>query len=69
MGVCWRSAKVRYFALPLDEWTSANFFCTAIEARNQQAALELHLQMLTLGSSEVTSFQAALKLVIQRMAV
>ncbi|KAI5474282.1 hypothetical protein MNV49_003665 [Pseudohyphozyma bogoriensis] len=34
----------------------------AIEARNQQAALELHLQLITLGAGDVAPFQAALKI-------
>jgi hypothetical protein len=38
-----------------------------MEARNQQAALELHLQLITQGAGDVAPFQAALKLVIQRM--
>ncbi|GAA6063655.1 hypothetical protein JCM10212_004922 [Sporobolomyces blumeae] len=43
--------------------------CRAIEARNQALALDLHLQMLTAGPApgDVAPFQAALKLVIQRM--
>ncbi|GAA5940398.1 hypothetical protein JCM1841_004304 [Sporobolomyces salmonicolor] len=43
--------------------------CKAIEARNQALALDLHLQMLTAGpgSNDVAPFQAALKLVVQRM--
>ncbi|KAL8280795.1 hypothetical protein RQP46_006799 [Phenoliferia psychrophenolica] len=39
----------------------------AIEARNQPLALDLHLQMLTQGGSELSAFQASLKYVIQRM--
>ena len=35
----------------------------AIEARNQPLALDLHLQMLTQGGSELGAFQAALKYV------
>lgn len=40
---------------------------TAIEARNKQAALELHLQLITGGANDVGPFQAAIKLIIQRM--
>ncbi|GAA6000052.1 uncharacterized protein JCM10292_003600 [Rhodotorula paludigena] len=44
--------------------------CKAVAARNQALALDLHLQMLTAGpaSSDVAPFQAALKLLVQRMA-
>ncbi|GAA5923806.1 uncharacterized protein JCM15063_003772 [Sporobolomyces koalae] len=41
--------------------------CKAIESRNQPLALELHLGLLT-TSNDVAPFQAALKLVIQRMS-
>lgn len=42
----------------------------AIESHNQALALDLHLQMLTQGGATDTgAFQAALKLVIQRMQV
>ncbi|GAA6022152.1 hypothetical protein JCM11491_005106 [Sporobolomyces phaffii] len=41
--------------------------CQAIEARNQPLALDLHLSLLT-TSNDVAPFQAALKLVIQRLA-
>lgn len=40
---------------------------TAIQARNQHAALDLHFQMLTGGTQDVAPFQAALKLLVQRM--
>uniref|UniRef100_A0A0K3C9U4 Protein transport protein SEC31 n=1 Tax=Rhodotorula toruloides TaxID=5286 RepID=A0A0K3C9U4_RHOTO len=41
--------------------------CQAIQARNQHAALDLHFQMLTGGTQDVAPFQAALKLLVQRM--
>ncbi|GAA5998138.1 hypothetical protein JCM5350_005903, partial [Sporobolomyces pararoseus] len=41
--------------------------CKAIESRNQPLALDLHLSMLT-SSNDVAPFQAALKLVIQRLS-
>lgn len=50
------------FSLRVADW----IHIAAIEGRNQAAALEIHLGMIT-QSSEVASFQAALKLIIQRM--
>ncbi|KAK4050426.1 protein transport protein S31 [Microbotryomycetes sp. JL201] len=41
--------------------------CKAIDARNKQQALDLHLQMITSGATDVGSFQAAVKFLIQRM--
>ncbi|GAA5974365.1 hypothetical protein JCM11641_005236 [Rhodosporidiobolus odoratus] len=41
--------------------------CRAIAARNQQAALDAHLQLLTGAPGEVAPFQAALKYLCQRM--
>ncbi|GAA5915736.1 uncharacterized protein JCM6883_002940 [Sporobolomyces salmoneus] len=41
--------------------------CQAIESRNQPLALDLHLALLT-TSNDVAPFQAALKLVIQRLS-
>lgn len=47
--------------------TDARVAHTAIQARNQHAALDLHFQMLTSGTQDVAPFQAALKLLVQRM--
>ncbi|BGP28314.1 protein transport protein S31 [Rhodotorula toruloides] len=41
--------------------------CQAMQARDQHAALDLHFQMLTGGTQDVAPFQAALKLLVQRM--
>ncbi|KAM0793724.1 hypothetical protein ACM66B_001148 [Microbotryomycetes sp. NB124-2] len=41
--------------------------CKAIDARNKQQALDSHLQMITSGATDVGSFQAAVKFLIQRM--
>ncbi|GAA5877434.1 hypothetical protein JCM3774_001611 [Rhodotorula dairenensis] len=43
--------------------------CQAIQARNQSAALDLHLQLITSGATDVTPFQAAVKLLVQRMMI
>ncbi|BGP12140.1 hypothetical protein JCM10213_004705 [Rhodosporidiobolus nylandii] len=42
--------------------------CQAIAARNQNAALEAHLRMLTAAPTEAAPFQAALKFICQRMS-
>lgn len=41
--------------------------CRAIDAKRQPVALDLHIQLLT-GTNDATSYQSAVKLIIQRMA-
>lgn len=41
----------------------------AIQARDQPTALNLHLQLITSGAADVTPFQAAVKLLVQRMMI
>ncbi|GAA5991405.1 hypothetical protein JCM10908_003297 [Rhodotorula pacifica] len=43
--------------------------CQAVQSRNQPAALDLHLQLITSGATDVTPFQAAVKLLVQRMMI
>lgn len=55
------------FRLYLCEPTLISLAPTAIEARNKQLALDLHLQLITSGANDIGVWQSAVKFLIQRL--